>query len=163
MTVLGEMKRDARRMAREQGHDLGRWVSGQALTMADCKRCGHTVFVDPQPFGNLPTISGAATTACPGEVLADKLRAALRERVIYTRTDYGSARSTAAYVRLYLFDRDEVDEITFEVARLLDESTHDGRGIQRGGGGYNRALDVLGAVARRVGVKFDQHRWRELS
>lgn len=162
----GDLKREARRIARQRGHELGGWRHGQVLTMADCTRCGNTLYVEPATeMTTGMTGSGILDTDCPGDTLAKELREIFTERVVFTRTDW---TGSSGYVRAYVADRDSIEEITWTIGRVLDEEVSHRRqsgeeryGIRRGGYGYNRALDVLSAAARTVGATFDQGRWRE--
>lgn len=160
-TIAG-LKREARKQAKERGHELGKWSRGDILHMADCQRCGSTVFIDVDPgSGSRSDISGATSRDCPGNTLANDVQGLFRSQV-YTLTTWGAGNSSAAYVRVFHAYEGEIVEDTWTIARLLDESTHNARGLRRGGSGYNRALDVLLAAARRAGTTLDQGRWREL-
>lgn len=166
--ALAELKREARKLAKANGHTLGRWTRGDVLTMADCTRCGNTIFIDPDQATYLnpsePISGSGVLTLCAGDTLAAALRDILDTRTIFTRTSY-----PGAYVRAYIADRDSIEEITWTIGRVLDETVSHRRGdtehygIKRGGYGYNRALDVLSDVARKVGTTFDQSRWIEQS
>lgn len=93
---------------------------------------------------------------------AAEVMAEYRDRVFYTRTDYG--RGETDYVRIYVADRDRIHDLTYYVARALDLPIKD-RGIPHGGGGYNKGLDAAMSAFHAAGGgfgEFDQANWQEL-
>lgn len=95
-------------------------------------------------------------------VNAAEVMAEYRDRVFYTRTEYG--RGETDYVRIYVADRDEIHDLTYYVARAQGLSMND-RGIRFGGGGYAKGLEAAEAAYHAAGGgfgTFDQHNWREI-
>ena len=82
---------------------------------------------------------------------------------VSTISTYGRPNGSGVPVRVRAFVArgGHVKEITHALAFVLDVKHYD-TGILRGGGGYNRALDVLSSAACVVGATLEQGRWSEL-
>lgn len=91
------------------------------------------------------------------EVMREHLK---RGDVLWTRTDYGTGQTD--YVRVYVARTNEIEDVTYFIARACDLRMND-RGIKVPGGGLNKSLHVIDNLYRTVlGTAADQARWREL-